>query len=94
MVPVPEPASFGEENFGGARLRHKNRTRRLVELADRVLEHPSGTWPERFQQPKQLQAFYRLMANRNVTHASVLAPHQALTRRAHGRGQRRHPHRA
>lgn len=81
MIPVTEPVSFGQENFGGARLRHKSRTRRLVQLADQVLQHPSGTWPERFQDPKQLQAFYRLMAHRTVTHASVLASHQALTRR-------------
>ncbi len=72
---------LGEENFGGdARLRHKNRTRRLVELADRVLEHPSGiAGGNASSNPSNSWPSTDYMANRNVTHASVLAPHQALT---------------
>jgi Transposase DNA-binding len=74
-------ASFGEENFGTARLRNKARTRRLVQLADRVLAHPEGPPPQKFANRGQLKAFYRLMAKPAVTHAAVLRPHQDLTRR-------------
>jgi Transposase DNA-binding len=72
--------SFGEENFGKAKLRNKARTRRLVQLADQILVHPSGTLPDKLADPNDLQACYRLLHQPAVTHAAVLAPHQALTR--------------
>jgi hypothetical protein len=75
----PSP-SFGEENFGAAKLRNKARTRRLVQLANLLLQHPEGSLPQKLADPNQLQAFYRLMAKAAVTHAALLAPHQALTR--------------
>jgi hypothetical protein len=76
-IPLP---SFGEENFGGAKLRNKARTRRLVQVAEQMLAHPGGTLPEKLSDPNDLQAFYRLVNKAAVTHAAVLAPHQALTR--------------
>jgi hypothetical protein len=71
--------SFGEENFGAAALKNKARTKRLVGLADQILSHPSGTLPQKLD-GDQLKACYRLLAQRPVTHAAVLATHQALTR--------------
>jgi hypothetical protein len=72
--------SFGEQNFGTAKLGNRSRTRRLVRLADQILEHPQGSLPDKLPRPKDLKAFYRLMTNPRVTHRSVLAPHQELTR--------------
>jgi transposase-like protein len=72
--------TFGAENFGTAKLRNQARTRRLVELADHILAHPGGTLPDKLADPNDLRALYRLLDQPAVTHAALLAPHQALTR--------------
>lgn len=71
--------SFGEVHFGAAKLGNKARTRRLVQVAEALVRHPGGTLPHKFNDPPALQAMYRLMQRREVTHASVLAAHQAET---------------
>jgi hypothetical protein len=71
--------SFGEIHFGGAELGNKARTRRLVKVADALLKHPGGTLPHKLNDPAALRAMYRLVQRREVTHASVLAAHQAET---------------
>jgi hypothetical protein len=73
--------SFGEVHFGGAVLGNKSRTRRLVMIADALARHPAGTLPEKLNEPAALHALYRLLQRREVTHASVLAAHQAETHR-------------
>jgi hypothetical protein len=75
----PQP-TFGAENFGTAKLGNQARTRRLVGLADHILAHPGGTLPDKLADPNDLRALYRLLAQPAVTHAAVLAPHQACTR--------------
>jgi hypothetical protein len=72
---------FGLTHFGGAALGDKRRSKRLVMVADQVMQHPEGTWPDRFSDPADLDAFYRLVNRPEVTHAAVLAPHYAETRR-------------
>lgn len=71
--------SFGEVHFGAAELGNKARTRRLVKVADAFARHPGGTLPHKLNNPAALQATYRLMQRPEVTHASVLAAHQAET---------------
>jgi hypothetical protein len=71
--------SFGEVHFGGAELGNKARTKRLVKVADALVRHPGGTLPHKINDPAALQAAYRLMQRREVTHASVLAAHQVET---------------
>src|SRR5262245_51790609 len=71
---------FGLIHFGGAALGDERRSKRLVTLADQVLPHPEGTWPDKLQNPAGLDAFYRLVNRPEVTHAAVLAPHQAQAR--------------
>lgn len=71
--------SFGEMHFGGAALGNKARTKRLVKVADALVRHPGGTLPHKLNDPAALQAAYRLMERPEVTHASVLAAHQAET---------------
>ena len=71
--------SFGEIHFGGAELGNRARTRRLVKVAEALVRHPGGTLPHKIKDPAALQAMYRLMQRPEVTHASVLATHQAET---------------
>jgi hypothetical protein len=78
---VEAERSFGEIHFGKAKLGNKARTRRLVKLADALVCHPGGTLPHKIRDPAALHAMYRLMQRREVTHASVLAAHQAETLR-------------
>jgi len=70
---------FGEREFGGAALGDRRRSERLVAVANRVMRHPDGTWPQKLSEPADLEAFYRLMNRPEVTHAAVLAPHVAQT---------------
>jgi hypothetical protein len=73
--------SFGEEHFGAAQLGDRRRTKRLVQLADRMVMHPGGTLPEKIDDPASLKALYRLMDQEDVTHASVLTPSRERTLR-------------
>ena len=71
--------SFGEEHFGLAELGDVRRTRRLVQLADRMVKHPGGTLPDKLSDPASLKAMYRLAGKEPVTHESVLAPSRERT---------------
>jgi hypothetical protein len=71
--------SFGEVNFGNAKLGDKRRTKRLVSLVDQIVLRPGGTLPQKFRSPADLQAFYRMMDKDDVTHEAVLKPHREAT---------------
>jgi hypothetical protein len=64
--------TFGEEQFGAAQLGDRRRTARLVELTNRIANHPGGTLPDKVNSPASLKALYRLMDCKEVTHRSVL----------------------
>ncbi len=64
--------TFGEEQFRAAQLGDRRRTARLVELANRIANHPGGTLPDKVNSPASLKALYRLMDCKEVTHRSVL----------------------
>jgi hypothetical protein len=70
---------FGEEHFGQCRLGDRRRTKRLVKVANDMVRHPGGTFPDKLNAPADLKAFYRLMHAESVTHASVLAAHRERT---------------
>jgi Transposase DNA-binding/Transposase DDE domain len=72
---------FGSTHFGDAVLGDRRRSKRLVALADQIMQHPAGTWPDKLPDPADLDAFYRLVNRPEVTHAAVLAPHRAETLR-------------
>jgi len=76
---LPQPASFGERNFGTAQLGDRRRTKRLVRVVNALVRHPGGTLPEKVHSPAELSALYRLMKADAVTHESLLAPHRART---------------
>ena len=71
--------SFGEQHFGQAQLGDRRRTRRLVALADAIVRHPGGSFPDKLKSPAKLEALYRLMKCETVTHQSVLQPHRERT---------------
>src|SRR3954451_15063701 len=71
--------SFGQLHFGSAQLGDARRTARLVAVADQLLRHPQGTFPQKIPDPYDLDAFYRLLAAAEVTHAALLAPHYRRT---------------
>jgi hypothetical protein len=73
-------SSFGQSDFGNVVLGDRRRTRRLVELVQRLCRHPGGTLPDKFHQPAALRAFYRLMNRPEATHAVLMASHTAATR--------------
>jgi hypothetical protein len=71
--------SLGEVHFGAAALGDARLTKRLVTVANQVMTHPDKSFPKKFQEPTDLQAFYRLMKHSKITHASVLAAHRDVT---------------
>ena len=81
---TPTTTNFGSIHFGGAALGDRRRSKRLIALADRIMQHPGGTWPDKLPDPADLDAFYRLVNRPESTHAAILAPHRAETlRRMH-----------
>ena len=68
--------SFGEVNFGNAKLGDARRTKRLVRTANQMCRRPGGSLPQKLRNPKDLRAFYRLVNCDKVTHESILASHR------------------
>lgn len=66
-------------HFGEAYLGNQARTRRLVASADRVLQHPHGTVPQKMGGTDYLAGLYGLLESEWVTHASVLEAHRQHT---------------
>lgn len=71
--------SFGELNFGKAKLGDKRRTKRLVAVANALVKHPSGSLPEKLAGPGELDGLYHLMKGNTVTHQAILVAHQQYT---------------
>lgn len=66
-------ATFAQEHFGAADLGNERLNARLLSVAEQLAAHPSQTFPKRFHHPSDLEAFYRLMKNKRVTHAKLMA---------------------
>ena len=79
-VVVGKDVSFGELHFGSARLGDARRTRRLVKIADRIMEHPGGSLPQKMSNWSELMGLYRLVEAEQVTHAAVIEAHCRRTR--------------
>lgn len=80
-VVVGKDVSFGELHFGSARLGDARRTRRLVKIADRIMEHPGGSLPQKMSGWSELMGLYRLVGAEEVTHSAVVEAHCHRTRR-------------
>ena len=71
--------AFALKHFAAVDLGDQRRTQRLLATVTRIIEHPSGSLPQKMQSPAALKGLYRLAQNERVTHESVLAPHRRLT---------------
>ena len=71
--------TFARENFGAADLGDTRLDKRLLVIAEQLAAHPNETFPNRFQDPADLQAFYRFANNERVCHADLMALHNQAT---------------
>src|SRR5512143_2619858 len=71
--------TFGALHFGGCQLGDRRRTRRLVDLAGRILAHPHGALPQTLHDPAAYRAFCRLVNHPAVTHEAALSHHRRTT---------------
>jgi hypothetical protein len=67
---------FGTRHFAAADLGDRRLTSRLVQIADRILQHPGGTLPEKMESPAELEGLYRFVNNDKTTHERILNPHR------------------
>jgi len=72
-------AKFAREQFGAADLGDDRLNERLVAIGEQLATNPSGSFPKRFQDPADLEAFYRFAKNGRVSHAKVMALHNQAT---------------
>lgn len=68
-----------EEEFRGARLGDRRRTRRLVQLAQALDERPDASYPDATVTDAGLEGAYRLLSNEKVTADAILAGHYEQT---------------
>lgn len=71
--------TFSQENFGDAELGDKRLNVRLLRIAEQLAASPNETFPKRFHNPDELQAFYRFAKNKRVSHAKLMAIHTEVT---------------
>jgi Transposase DNA-binding/Transposase DDE domain len=73
--------TWAQQQFSNCQLGDERRTRRLVRLAEQVISHPSGGFPEQTETWTDLKAAYRLFDRAEVTFQSVAEVHWQQTRR-------------
>lgn len=74
-----EAGTWARESFGSCELGDPRRTRRLMQVAQRVLEHPAGSFPAQMADWAELKAAYRLFDADDVTFPAVAGPHWQRT---------------
>ncbi len=75
---------WAEQNFGSANLRHRRRTRRLVQSAAAIAAWPEKSFNQVFHW-NDLRAFYNLCDQETATLPTIQGPHWQLTRQAMGK---------
>jgi len=86
VLSIANPGQWAEDQFGGADLRDRRRTRRLVETAERMAVNSSGSIPQQMGSRRAARGAYRLFSMEEVTHEAVCEPHFRRTREAASRG--------
>src|SRR5260370_27203045 len=74
---------WAEQNLGSANLRHRRRTRRLVQSAAAIAAWPEKSFNQVFHW-NDLRAFYNLCDQETATLPTIQGPHWQLTRQAMG----------
>jgi hypothetical protein len=77
---IADTNTWAQQQFSDCQLGHKRRTRRLVRLAEQVVSHPSGGFPEQTETWADLKAAYRLLDRAEVTFETVAQRHWQQTR--------------
>lgn len=77
---VFDTCSWAQRQFSGCQLGDPRRARRLIRLAEQVVSHPSGGFPEQTETWADLKAAYRLLDRPEVTFQSVAEAHWQQTR--------------
>lgn len=73
---------WAQLNFGACQLGDKRRTKRLVQVAEQVSNHPSASLPNQIERWSDLKAAYRLFDSDKVTFEAIARPHWELTKQA------------
>jgi Transposase DNA-binding/Transposase Tn5 dimerisation domain len=81
MDVLADPRQWAEQTFGSADLGDRRRTRRLIESAARIAQHPAKSFPQIFGW-NELRGFYRLCDQAEATLEAVMRPHWEQTRAA------------
>ena len=71
---------WAQLNFGTCTLGDKRRTQRIVEVAARVADNPSASFPDQMGSWSDLKAAYNLFDCDDVTFRAVASPHWKLTK--------------
>lgn len=80
MSCIKDSHAWAREMFADCDLGDKRRTERLVSVAGRVAENPSGSLPDQMETWAELKAAYRLFDSPVVTFDAIAAPHWRNTR--------------
>jgi hypothetical protein len=72
--------AWAEQQFGDCDLGDQRRTKRLIQVAQQVANHPAASFPEQMQTWGDLKAAYRLFDAEDVTFEAVAGPHWRQTR--------------
>jgi hypothetical protein len=73
---------WAQLNFGTCDLGDKRRTKRLVQVAEQVANHPSASLPNQIERWSDLKAAYRLFDGDEVTFEAIARPHWEQTKQA------------
>jgi hypothetical protein len=73
---------WAQLNFGTCDLGDKRRTKRLVQVAEQIANHPSASLPNQIERWSDLKAAYRLFDGDGVTFEAIVRPHWELTKQA------------
>jgi hypothetical protein len=74
-----DTAQWAREQFGDCQLGDARRTKRLIQVAEQVANHPSGSFPKQMKDWGDLKAAYRLFDQDDVTFQAVASPHWKRT---------------
>jgi len=74
-----DTTEWAKQQFGDCQLGDARRTKRLIQVAEQVANHPSGSFPAQVKDWGDLKAAYRLFAQDDVTFDAVAEPHWKQT---------------
>ena len=73
---------WARQQFGDCDLGDRRRTKRLIQMAEHVANHPAASFPGQMPDWADLKAAYRLFAADDVTFQAIATPHWRQTRQA------------